>query len=79
MAEILETLNEKSLKKSHISFKSKLDSRAVTRYLDIMMRNKLVKKSEDDSSYFLVTKNGLQFLKTYQELVGFVSPDFTKK
>jgi len=76
IGEILEILNESPLKKSHISFKSKLDSRAVTRYLEIMIQNGLIKKSDDDSTYFELTKTGLQYLKSYQQILGIFKTDF---
>jgi len=71
-AEILEILLKSPLKKSHISFKSKLDSRAVTKYLKIMQEIKLVDKDKDDSSYFAITQKGKKFLEQYSQLIKFV-------
>ena len=66
---ILEVLSENSLKKSHISFKSYLDSRAVTKYLRIMEQLGLVKKSENEPSEFISTQKGKNFFEEYQKLV----------
>jgi len=72
ISEILEVLSESPLKKSHISFKTSLDSRAVSKYLAIMKKIGLIKRKEDDKSFFTVTKKGMKFLENYRELVKFV-------
>ena len=72
ISEILEVLSESPLKKSHISFKTSLDSRAVSKYLAIMKKIGLIKRKEDDISFFTVTKKGMKFLESYRELVKFV-------
>jgi len=72
ISEILEVLSESPLKKSHISFKTSLDSRAVSKYLAIMKKIGLIKRKEDDISFFTVTKKGMKFLENYRELVKFV-------
>ncbi len=77
-AEILQVLKEKPLKKSHISSKSKLDSRAVSKYLGKMVETQLVKKSENDSSYFILTKKGTNFLNTYRKLLSLVTTEYNK-
>ena len=69
IGEILEILSKGPMKKSHISFKCKLDSRAVTRYLKIMAQSNLIKNSIEDPSYFILTLKGSNYLKNYQELV----------
>jgi len=72
ISEILECLSESPLKKSHISFKTSLDSRSVSKYLAIMKKIGLIKRKEDDISFFTVTKKGMKFLENYRELVKFV-------
>lgn len=69
IGEILEILSNGPMKKSPISFRCKLDSRAVTRYLKIMIRSNLIKKSIEDPSYFILTLKGSNYLKNYQDLV----------
>ena len=68
IAIILEVLSEKPLKKSHISFKSYLDSRAVTKYLKIMKQMELVKISEKDSSEFIMTQRGIKYIEQFRKL-----------
>ena len=68
IAIILEVLSEKPLKKSHISYKSNLDSRAVTKYLNIMKQIELVKISEKDSSEFIMTQRGIKYLEQFRKL-----------
>jgi len=66
--EILEKLADGPMKKSHMSFRARLDSRAVTKYLEMMIRINLVKKSAEDSSYFIITQKGIEYLKRFQKL-----------
>jgi len=68
IATILEVLSEKPLKKSHISYKSNLDSRAVTKYLNIMKKIELVKISEKDSSEFIMTQRGIKYIEQFRKL-----------
>ena len=67
VGDILNTLNNNSLKKSHIASNCNLDLRAVTKYLNLTMKMKLVKKSPD-SPHFKLTKKGLNFLIQYNNL-----------
>jgi len=69
IGEILEILSKGPMKKSHISFRGKLDSRSVTRYLKIMIQSNLIKKSIEDPTYFILTLKGSNYLKNYHELV----------
>jgi len=69
IGEILEILSNGPMKKSHIGFRCKLDSRAVTRYMKIMIQSNLIKKSIEDPSYFVLTLKGSNYLKNYQDLV----------
>ncbi|MCH8956243.1 hypothetical protein IIA28_13140, partial [candidate division KSB1 bacterium] len=49
IAEILDSLMSSPLKKTHVTFKCNLDSRAVTKYLSIMMSIGIVEISKRDS------------------------------
>ena len=69
IGEILEILSNGPMKKSHISFRGKLDSRAVTRYLKVMIQSNLIKNSREDPTYFILTQKGNNYLKSYQELL----------
>ena len=69
IAEILESLSEKPLKKTHITFRCNIDSRAVTKYLKILSKAGFVKEVIDNGAYFEPTKKGIKFLNEYFELV----------
>ena len=56
LAEILDSLISSPLKKTHITFKCNLDSRAVTKYLSIMMSVGLVEKSKQDESFYVISQ-----------------------
>ncbi len=67
VGDILNVLNKNSLKKSHIASKCNLDLRAVTKYLNLIIKMKLVKKSID-SPHFKLTKKGFSYLTQYNNL-----------
>jgi len=67
VGDILNTLNNNSLKKSHIASNCNLDPRAVTKYLNLIIKMKLVKKSKD-SPHFKLTTKGSSFLTQYNNL-----------
>jgi len=69
IGDILEILSKGPMKKSHISFRCKIDSRTVTRYMKIMTQSNLITKSKEDPSYFILTLKGSNYLKNYQDLV----------
>jgi len=71
-AQILSSIQDKPLKKSHISFKSELDSRTVTRYLLFMQHSNLIKKTIIDSTYYSITEKGYMYLEKYQALLRFI-------
>ena len=75
--DILQSLNEKPLKKSHISYKCNLDPRSTTKYLKTIQNLNLVEKSED-LQYFMLTKKGIKFLKQYTNLTEFLSNHIEK-
>lgn len=68
VGEILASINETKLKKSHISNKCNLDPRSTTKYLKIIQNLKLVETSEDLKHYVL-TKKGIKFVKKYTNLI----------
>ena len=74
-AEILEKLAAGPMKKSHMSFRASLDSRAVTKYLEMMIKINLVKKSNKDSSYFIITQKGIEYLKRFQNLLKIIKKE----
>ena len=72
IAEILEKLIQNPLKKTHISFRCNLDSRAVTKYLRLMESAKLIKKSEMDPTIFMISQKGINYLTTYKDLIKII-------
>lgn len=72
VGDILQSINDKPLKKSHISHNCNLDPRSTTKYLKIIISLGLVEKSKDLQHYFLSEK-GIKFLKQYNNLTEFLS------
>ena len=75
MAEILDSLISSPLKKTHITFKCNLDSRAVTKYLSIMMSVGLVEKSKDDESFYVITQKGIKYREHFRSFVSMMETD----
>jgi len=70
---ILINLSEGPLKKTHLTNKANLDSRLATKYIETLTKLGLVAKSNGDSSYFIITEKGREFLEQYYELIKFVN------
>ncbi len=66
------------LKKTHITFKCNLDSRAVTKYLSIMIYVGLVARSEHDPSFFVITQKGIKYRNQFQSFVTLMEKDMEK-
>ena len=78
VGDILNVLNKNSLKKSHIASNCNLDLRAVTKYLNLIIKMKLVKKSID-SPHFKLTKKGFSYLTQYNNLAKLLENDIENK
>jgi predicted transcriptional regulator len=78
IAEILESLMERPLKKTHITFRCNLDSRAVTRYLSIIMYVGLVERSKEDSSYYSITQKGVSYRNQFRSFMSLMEKDLEK-
>ncbi len=74
VGEILKSLNENSIKKSHIANKCNLDARTVNKYLDIIISLDFVKKSKD-MHHFSITQKGINFLEKYDNLIKYFEKD----
>src|SRR3990172_12040650 len=74
-AEILESLISSPLKKTHITFRCNLDSRAVTKYLSVMIRVGLVERSKKDPSYFVITQKVIHYINQFSSFVHIVERD----
>ena len=70
---ILTSLSEGQLKKTHLTYKANLDSRLPSKYVQTLEKLQLVTKSSKDPSYFIITEKGRDFLEQYYELIKFVN------
>ncbi len=75
IAEILDSLMSSPLKKTHITFRCNLDSRAVTKYLSVMTHTGLVEKSKDDPSFIVITQKGMNYRNQFQSFVCIMEKD----
>ena len=63
------------LKKTHITFKCNLDSRAVTKYLTLMQQVGLVEKSNIDISYYTITQKGIKYRTHFKSFMSMMEDD----
>ena len=70
---ILTSLSEGQLKKTHLTYKANLDSRLASKYVQALEKLQLVTKSSKDPSYYIITEKGRVFLEQYYELIKFVN------
>ena len=75
IAEILDSLAANPLKKTHITFKCNLDSRAVTKYLSIMKYTGLIDLSTQDSSFYVITQKGINYRNQFKSFVTMMEKD----
>ncbi len=78
IAEILDCLIENPMKKTHITFKCNLDSRAVTKYLSIMTEVGLVEKSNEDQSFYVITQKGIKYRNQFNSFAQMIESDLDK-
>lgn len=78
IAEILDSLIQSSLKKTHITFKCNLDSRAVTKYLSIMQGVGLVERSPMDKSFYIITQKGVKYRNQFNSFIIMIEEDLQK-
>jgi predicted transcriptional regulator len=77
VSEILLSLRNSSLKKSHITYKCNLDARAVSKYIHLMIELKLVERSKSNQEY-KITLKGIRFIENYEMLTKFLQPDLVQ-
>jgi len=78
IAEILESLMANSLKKTHITFRCNLDSRAVTKYLTLMIYVGLVEKSKKDPTYYSITQKGITYRNQFHAFISIMENDLER-
>ncbi len=66
------------MKKTHITFKCNLDSRAVTKYLSIMKEVGLVEKSEEDPTFYIITQKGVKYRNQFNSFAHMIETDLNK-
>ncbi len=69
MAEILTQLEKNPTRKTLLSYRCKLDSRALGKYLEIMEKIEMTGRATQNPNYFVITKKGKLYLKKYNMLV----------
>ena len=77
-AEILDSIIEHPMKKTHITFKCNLDSRAVTRYLSIMNDVGLIEKSNQDPTFYVITQKGIKYRNQFNSFASMIESDLSK-
>ena len=66
------------LKKTHITFRCNLDSRAVTKYLGVMTYVGLVERSKTDPSHIIITQKGIEYRNQFHSFVSIMEKDLEK-
>jgi len=75
VSEILDSLIEEPLIKTHITFRCNLDSRAVTKYILLMENIGLIEKSKSTKSHFAITQKGILYRKRFNTFVDMIQPE----
>lgn len=71
-ANILNALADDPLKKTHITYKANLDSRAASKYMAVLLKLELVARSGEDQTYFVITQKGRDFITHYEGLTKII-------
>lgn len=74
-SEILDSLIEEPLIKTHITFGCNLDSRAVTKYIATMEYVGLIEKSKKNPSCFAITQKGVKYRERFNTFVEMIHPE----
>ena len=74
VSEILDSLIEEPLIKTHITFRCSLDSRAVTKYVLMMENVGLIEKSKTKQSRFAITQKGVLYRERFNTFVDMIQP-----
>ncbi|MEM2760746.1 MAG: winged helix-turn-helix domain-containing protein [Nitrososphaerales archaeon] len=57
------------LKKTHVAYRARLDLRETNKYLDSLLKMGLIKKLDEDPSYYVIDEMGMEFLKLYNGIL----------
>jgi len=75
---MLTTMSGGPLRKTHITFKCNLDSRAVGKYLGILNEHQLIRRSKENASFYVITSRGQDYVTKYSQLLDILGSDETK-
>lgn len=75
MTEILDALSQEMLRKTHITFRCNLDSRAVTKYVKTLSLLGFIQENKKEPKYFEITEKGRAFLQKYDDLISLLVED----
>lgn len=75
MTEILDALSQEMLRKTHITFRCNLDSRAVTKYVKTLTMLGFIQISKKDPKFYEITSKGREFLNKYDDLISLLVED----
>jgi len=78
MAEILDNLSASQLIKTHITYKCNLDSRAVKKYLTVMLHADLIEISKKDSDFYVITEKGVKYRNQFNSFAALMQKDTEK-
>ena len=70
ISQILESVMDTPLKKTGISYRTRLDNRLTSQYLRLMEDVELVKKSDFDESMYAITPKGVDFRNRLDEIIA---------
>src|SRR3990172_7798465 len=76
--EILDSLIQHPMKKTHITFKCNLDSRAVTRYLSLMKDVGLLEKLTQDPTFYVITQKGIKYRNQFNSFASLIESDLSR-
>ena len=69
-ADILRVLDEElECKRAAVATKSNLDSRASTKYLELLLRHRLAFEARNSHAKFVISDKGKRYLNVYSKLV----------
>ena len=74
-AEILDSLIQAPLKKTHITYRCNLDHRAVQKYLLLLERLSLVKRDYHDRTLYVITQKGIQYRNHFHSFISMIEKD----
>lgn len=70
------TAARRSVRKTHIMYRSNLSYKQLDIYLTNLVRNNLIEEvQDDDARVYIVTSRGLNFIELFEDISKYLSPD----